>query len=92
MQSQSYTERLGHNTWQFLSTMIEGYPDKPTPRTQAEMSQFITLLASLYPCSKCRNEFQEYVSQNKPRTGSREELYQYLYIQRYLTDTEKFFS
>ena len=90
MQSATFTQRLGHVTWQFLSTMIEGYPSRANVETQENMRQFIYLLAQLYPCNTCRNEFLEYVQKNKPRTEGREELFQYLYILRYIIDTDKY--
>ena len=88
-QSQTFSQRLGHNTWQFLSTMIEGYPVQPNQQTQEDMAQFIYLLAKLYPCDTCRNGFLQYVSTNRPRTCCREHLYQYFFFLRYLIDRER---
>lgn len=83
-QSPSFTQRLGHNTWQFLSTFIEGYPVEANEQTQEDMAQFIYLLAKLYPCNTCRNDFLNYVLNNKPQTCCREHLYQYFYVLRFL--------
>ena len=89
MQSQTFKERLGYNTWQFLSTLIEGYPIKANEQMQDDMKNFIYYLAKVYPCDQCGNQFLEHIKRFEPRTCCREELYRYFLILRYIIDSNK---
>ena len=47
-------ELLGNSTWNLLHTIAENAPEIPDETEQARISNFVTLLASLYPCQHCR--------------------------------------
>lgn len=75
--SKNYTERLGHITWEFLETFIEGAPYKIDDIDQYYIKQFITYLSYTYPCIKCRPGFINYVKLNPPIFKTRHEMYIY---------------
>ena len=50
---------LGKKTWSFLHTMAAYYPEKPTPKQQADMKSFIHLFSWFYPCSHCASDLRD---------------------------------
>lgn len=64
---------LGHSTWNLIHTIAEYIPEQPTEEEQRQIASFMELLATLYPCSICRDDFIEYVQRNPPRVQSRDE-------------------
>lgn len=49
---------LGRNTWSFLHTMAEYYPNSPSTSEKADMKKFITTLSQFYPCDYCAKDFR----------------------------------
>ena len=67
-------EELGKSTWDLLHTMAAYYPETPSPSQESYASVFFTSLSQLYPCHICAEDFQLYVKDNPPDTGSRKRL------------------
>lgn len=69
-------DTLGRSTWTFLHTLSASYPARASPAQQAEMKQFLSLFARLYPCWTCAEDFQGWMGRrgNEPRVEGREGL------------------
>ena len=59
-------QELGRNTWTLLHTLAATYPRAATTNQKADMSAFLTLFAKLYPCWVCAEDFQTWMSKEKP--------------------------
>lgn len=70
-QKLDYIAKIGNATWTLLHSIAENYPDTPSTGEVNDTKTFIELLAKLYPCEHCANEFRNYISQNKPALKSR---------------------
>ncbi|XP_037093968.1 FAD-linked sulfhydryl oxidase ALR-like [Pollicipes pollicipes] len=66
-------DELGRSTWSLLHTTAAHYPETPTVGQQDEMRQFVGLLARLYPCSYCAEDFRKDLAEHPPQleSGSR---------------------
>ncbi|GMH91522.1 hypothetical protein TL16_g12080 [Triparma laevis f. inornata] len=73
-------EVLGLFTWSFLHTTASHYPPSPTPTDRLQITNLITSLTHLYPCTDCRADFKESVSKNpiEPHTKNKNDLMIYL--------------
>ncbi|KAL6941931.1 Flavin-linked sulfhydryl oxidase of the mitochondrial IMS [Hanseniaspora vineae] len=67
-------EELGKSTWTFLHSVAAKYPKAPNKEQQGDMKNFINIFSKLYPCSWCADDFKDYIAQNAPKVGSRDEL------------------
>ena len=64
-------EELGVSTWGLLHTVAAYYPDRPSQVDCERGAQLVSSLAHLYPCSHCREDFQQETERSPPRLGSR---------------------
>ncbi|KAI4139051.1 MAG: hypothetical protein LQ340_008027, partial [Diploschistes diacapsis] len=60
-------DALGRSTWTLLHSIAAGYPSRATSPQQSEMTQFLSLFSKLYPCWVCAEDFQAWMSREKPR-------------------------
>jgi hypothetical protein len=60
---------VGRATWTLLHTVAARFPDEPTEEQQADLAAWIALLARLYPCGQCAEEFQAILAANPPEVG-----------------------
>lgn len=67
-------DELGKSTWTLLHTMAAYYPEEPEEEDKLNAINFLTSLASLYPCPVCAADFQESVKKSPPDVGSRSSL------------------
>lgn len=67
-------ETLGRNTWSLLHTIAAKYPSRPSREEKKDMLEFIRLIAILYPCSYCAEEFRKDITKIPPKLDSRKEL------------------
>ena len=65
-------EELGVKTWGLLHTLAAYFPEKPSPSQESYAHVLLMSFAQLYPCHICADDFQTFVEQYPPRTGSRE--------------------
>ena len=63
---------VGHATWTLLHTMAARFPDEPTPEQTDDFREWILLLARLYPCGQCAEEFQVILRAHPPEVRWRE--------------------
>lgn len=68
---------LGGATWTFLHTMAAYYPDEPTTVQQSNMTHFIRLFSTFYPCGYCAAHMRKELEREAPRVNSRSELVQW---------------
>lgn len=54
-------DRWGSSAWKFIDSVVDGYDEKPTRRETTELTNFLTSLATVMPCDKCRESFSEYL-------------------------------
>ncbi|KIN00869.1 hypothetical protein OIDMADRAFT_103599 [Oidiodendron maius Zn] len=71
-------EQLGRSSWTLLHSIAASYPVSPTPTEQSQVRQFMGLFSKLYPCWVCAEDFQEFMTQNRIRTESRDEFGQWM--------------
>ncbi|CAM9750901.1 unnamed protein product [Hapterophycus canaliculatus] len=57
---------LGAATWGLIHTTAAHYPEKPSEETQSHARAFMSSLATLYPCSYCREDFSEEIRKQPP--------------------------
>lgn len=67
----TYKEEIGRGTWKLLHAIAENYKEKPTKQEQTDAKQFIHILADLYPCEDCKENFKKILSTNPPNVTSR---------------------
>lgn len=61
------TVELGRSTWTFLHTTAAYYPDKPSAAQKTHMTNLLSSLPSLYPCTWCADDFGESIKANPPQ-------------------------
>ncbi|KAI9708313.1 MAG: hypothetical protein M1820_004017 [Bogoriella megaspora] len=66
-------EVLGRSTWTFLHSLTANYPSSPSTSQQTDARTFLSSFSRLYPCWVCAEDFQTWMSENKPRVSSRDE-------------------
>lgn len=66
-------EVLGRSTWTLLHSIAATYPVNPSSTERSDLLTFIGLLAKLYPCRPCAEDFQKYISLELPLVGSHDE-------------------
>ena len=49
----------GSHTWHVINVMALTYPEKPDVQDQNNMTAFITSLANVLPCDKCKFHFKK---------------------------------
>jgi len=59
-------EEIGTATWSLLHTLAAYYPEQPSVEEKQKALNFIEALASFYPCSWCKKDFQEKIKQYPP--------------------------
>lgn len=77
MQDQ-YKNKLGRDTWRFLHTLANGYPNYPTNRDKLLMRNFLDTLTEIYPCNLCKRHMKEMFRKNPYKLNNRGEFVIYL--------------
>jgi mitochondrial FAD-linked sulfhydryl oxidase len=67
-------ETLGRSSWTLLHSIAATYPTTPSKAQQSDVAAFFGLFSRLYPCWVCAEDFQQYMTKERIRTGSRAEL------------------
>lgn len=67
-------DELGRSSWTLIHTMAVNYPKSPTIEERTQATAFFSSLGTLYPCSRCRDHFDRYISVNPPDVSTREKL------------------
>eukprot|EP00568_Trieres_chinensis_P002302 CAMPEP_0183293250 /NCGR_PEP_ID=MMETSP0160_2-20130417/2007_1 /TAXON_ID=2839 ORGANISM="Odontella Sinensis, Strain Grunow 1884" /NCGR_SAMPLE_ID=MMETSP0160_2 /ASSEMBLY_ACC=CAM_ASM_000250 /LENGTH=171 /DNA_ID=CAMNT_0025454337 /DNA_START=69 /DNA_END=581 /DNA_ORIENTATION=+ len=65
---------LGSASWTLLHSMAAWYPENPNPSERRKMTDFMSALATFYPCTYCADDFRTNLEQSPVRTRSREDL------------------
>jgi len=52
-------DELGRNTWSLIHTIAANYPENPNYQEMANVINFFSSLALVYPCPECAFDFQE---------------------------------
>lgn len=74
--------KWGPAAWQFLHTVSYTYQKEPSLDDKHNMYMFLTYFAKVLPCTKCKNDFTDYVnttlSKNSSHLESRKNLSMYI--------------
>lgn len=71
-------QELGSSTWSLLHSLAAYYPDRPSPRQQAEASLFLTLFSRLYPCKECAEDLRADLVESPPKVTSSKEFSEWM--------------
>lgn len=71
-------QELGSATWSLLHSVAAYYPDRPTPRQQADAKVFLTLFSRLYPCAECAEDLRADLQDSPPRVASSKEFSEWM--------------
>jgi FAD-linked sulfhydryl oxidase len=71
-------QELGSATWSLLHSVAAYYPDRPSPRQQADAKQFLTLFSRLYPCHECAEDLRADLVEAPPRVSSSKEFSEWM--------------
>ena len=71
-------QELGSATWSLLHSVAAYYPDRPSPRQQAEATLFLTLFSRLYPCAECAEDLRADLVESPPKVTSSKEFSQWM--------------
>lgn len=74
LQKVDLKETLGFSTWLLLHTTFENYPQDPRAEDKETMRLFLDNFSKLYPCERCLDHLQEYVSKYPPDLTNRNSL------------------
>lgn len=74
---------LGRSTWTFLHSLAATYPETASPAHQSQMSSFLSIFSSVYPCWHCASDLRDWIAapepaDNKPKLAGREDFGQWL--------------
>ncbi len=65
---------IGRAAWAYLHTVAAYYPDKPTPKQQTDMKQFMYTMGDTFPCGYCSDKTVEHMEKYPPQTQSQSAL------------------
>ena len=68
----------GPSAWKFLHTVTYAFPDSPTLQEQTQAENLFHSLRLLLPCERCREHYEEEISQNPPNAASKATLSSWL--------------
>lgn len=71
-------EQLGRSSWTLLHSIGAKYPINPSAEQQNDITNFLQLFGKLYPCWFCAKDFNQYLSENKPKVKTQEDLNRWL--------------
>ena len=78
LKKESYKNRLGNATWQFLHTLAEGYPETPSKSYQLYTSNLLDTLSYIYPCYTCSAHMRKMFKEHPYRLETRSDFRKYL--------------
>ena len=69
----SYGDKIGQSTWLLLHALADHYPLNAEEGNQYEknITDFVILLAQIYPCAECRAHMTSYFQNFPPRFDNR---------------------
>lgn len=62
---------IGRATWRYLHTLASNFPEKPTPKEEADANSWLASFVQFYPCSHCAEGFVDICESMPPQTASR---------------------
>lgn len=65
-------KELGNSGWTLIHSIAANYPQKPTSNEQRYAKAFLRSIGKLYPCKRCRQHFDRYLSTTPPDLSSRD--------------------
>lgn len=71
MANETLKAQLGNAAWRLFHTILARYPEKPSLREQATLSQYLYSFAQVYPCGDCARHFQQLLTKYPPQVKSR---------------------
>lgn len=71
MANETLKAQLGNAAWKLFHTILARYPEKPSLREQATLSQYLYSFAQVYPCGDCARHFQQLLAKYPPQVKSR---------------------
>lgn len=73
----------GRPAWTFIGSVVESYPDPPTPHDVIWMTDFLVVLAEALPCESCRNNYNAWISARPIETAIESKTKIRLWFQEY---------
>ena len=65
-------KELGNAGWILIHSIAANFPEKPSDNEKYHAKAFLKAMSKLYPCKKCRDHFEKYITDHPPELTSRE--------------------